>query len=569
MSLPSGYMSSSSSHLCEQAPRQFQQQQQQQDVRNVMTSAEEAEDTENYHVARNPALTALHRGLQLFQAVAWLVVTIIIAASIVHVGDVASVLVVVSVLNLLSCLFDVVALTLVLIRSRYAGYASSALRISCRITSLLLEALCVSGSIVAQNIACCAVLFKVAPSKGWGALVALCSIPARDHYAAGLSRFARNDVIARKVLLFNVVVVWAVATAVAWDHDRDDSDELPLWFALCHGLSVWLAALFPWDGERCELLAPTPSPHEMTDEPRHNTLEEMHPDTGVMPPITESRGDGDSVEDMKDHVVPVVMEKHNTKDDDPTDYTAMISSTGSCPLSPNGKSRVLDRFSTTAIDQPSTTDAMGKTINWRKGALLGSGAFGTVHVALNQDTAEMMAVKFVEFRADDPDLVAKLKILQTEITVLKQFNHENIVKYFFVEKVDKTGVNIFMEYVPGGSISNILSNFGSLAELVVVQYTHQILRGLAYLHRNNVIHGDIKSANILLAVQGVVKLADFGSAVIVVEQQSQSAGGKLSRGTPVWMAPELIRGEGLTWRSDIWSLGCTVMEMLTGRYPWW
>eukprot|EP00759_Apiculatamorpha_spiralis_P024099 PhF_6_TR27811/c0_g1_i1/m.40556 len=216
------------------------------------------------------------------------------------------------------------------------------------------------------------------------------------------------------------------------------------------------------------------------------------------------------------------------------------------------------------IDQPSPVLPMVKTVNWRKGNILGSGAFATVHVGLNLDTGEMMAVKHIEFDPIDVHLERKLRMLQNEIQILKKLNHANIVKYFFLEKIGD-GVNIFMEYVPGGSLLTILKNFGALSEIVVVQYTYQLLLGLAYLHKMDVVHGDIKSANILISVDGNVKLADFGAATLQQERSNQHQGG-----TPLWMAPEVVRGETQesAWPHDIWALGCTVMEMLTGKLPW-
>eukprot|EP00760_Papus_ankaliazontas_P021751 PhM_4_TR18729/c2_g1_i24/m.73833 len=200
---------------------------------------------------------------------------------------------------------------------------------------------------------------------------------------------------------------------------------------------------------------------------------------------------------------------------------------------------------------------------WKRGALLGSGAFGTVHSALS-DKGTIMAVKSLTFDAGDKELQSKLAMLQNEISILQKLDHTNIVKYYDAERVG-TAVNIFMEYVPGGSIKDIVANFGALSETTVVQYTYQIVLGLEYLHRNHVLHGDIKGANILVNVDGTVKLADFGSATVSLERVAVAR----QTGTPLWMAPEVVRGEYLIgWSSDIWALGCTVMEMLTGRPPW-
>eukprot|EP00760_Papus_ankaliazontas_P021754 PhM_4_TR18729/c2_g1_i4/m.73758 len=168
---------------------------------------------------------------------------------------------------------------------------------------------------------------------------------------------------------------------------------------------------------------------------------------------------------------------------------------------------------------------------WKRGALLGSGAFGTVHSALS-DKGTIMAVKSLTFDAGDKELQSKLAMLQNEISILQKLDHTNIVKYYDAERVG-TAVNIFMEYVPGGSIKDIVANFGALSETTVVQYTYQIVLGLEYLHRNHVLHGDIKGANILVNVDGTVKLADFGSATVSLERVAVAR----QTGTPLWMAP--------------------------------
>ena len=99
-------------------------------------------------------------------------------------------------------------------------------------------------------------------------------------------------------------------------------------------------------------------------------------------------------------------------------------------------------------------------------------------------------------------------------------------------------------------------------------YTRQILTGLEYLHANRIIHRDIKGANILVDSDGVVKLADFGASKQL--QNVMSATGDLHslKGTPYWMAPEVIKQTGHGRQADIWSVGCTVIEMLTGKPPW-
>lgn len=112
---------------------------------------------------------------------------------------------------------------------------------------------------------------------------------------------------------------------------------------------------------------------------------------------------------------------------------------------------------------------------------------------------------------------------------------------------------------------SIINNFNALPENVVRSYTFQILDGLAYLHSHEVIHRDLKAANVLVDRNGVCKLADFGTAKSVHELNGQS---NTLTGTLNWMAPEIIKQLPYGRTADIWSFGCTVYEMATGHPPW-
>eukprot|EP01065_Artemidia_motanka_P047689 TRINITY_DN751_c4_g1_i1.p1 TRINITY_DN751_c4_g1~~TRINITY_DN751_c4_g1_i1.p1 ORF type:complete len:937 (+),score=72.93 TRINITY_DN751_c4_g1_i1:79-2811(+) len=207
------------------------------------------------------------------------------------------------------------------------------------------------------------------------------------------------------------------------------------------------------------------------------------------------------------------------------------------------------------------------TFRWKKGKILGQGAFGTVFIGLNQETGQLMAVKNVRFDPADPKVRDRLKALQREIRVMKQLSHPNIVRYLFTERSGNS-VNIFMEYVPGGSLMSLLRQFGRLDEPLVRAYAWQMLAALCYLHDNQVVHRDVKGANVLVAVSGDCKLTDFGSAANLAEisEASFSRTAQLE-GTACWMAPEVIRCSGFSYPCDVWSLGCTVMEMLTADAP--
>ncbi|XP_063115055.1 mitogen-activated protein kinase kinase kinase 19 isoform X3 [Cavia porcellus] len=160
-------------------------------------------------------------------------------------------------------------------------------------------------------------------------------------------------------------------------------------------------------------------------------------------------------------------------------------------------------------------------------------------------------------------------VLWTKVDLLKALKHVNIVTYLGT-CLEENIVSIFMEFVPGGSISSIISRFGPLPEMVFCKYTKQILQGVAYLHENCVVHRDIKGNNVMLMPTGIIKLIDFGCAKRLAWaglNGTHSDTLKSMHGTPYWMAPEVINESGYGRKSDIWSIGCTVFEMATGKPP--
>ncbi|RZC72655.1 hypothetical protein C5167_048131 [Papaver somniferum] len=201
---------------------------------------------------------------------------------------------------------------------------------------------------------------------------------------------------------------------------------------------------------------------------------------------------------------------------------------------------------------------------WKKGKLLGRGTFGHVYVGFNRESGEMCAMKEVTLFADDAKSRESAKQLGQEIILLSRLRHPNIVQYYGTETVDDR-LYIYLEYVSGGSIYKLLQDYGQFGELAIRSYTQQILSGLAYLHAKNTVHRDIKGANILVDPNGRVKLADFGMAKHITGQSCPLS----FKGSPYWMAPEVIKNSsGCNLAVDIWSLGCTVLEMATTKPPW-
>lgn len=202
-------------------------------------------------------------------------------------------------------------------------------------------------------------------------------------------------------------------------------------------------------------------------------------------------------------------------------------------------------------------------IHWRKGEVLGHGSFGTVYMGLDLDTGILMAVKEIRF---DQSSMKEIKALRDEIEIMKKLDHPNITQYLGTSQINNY-LYILTEWVPGGSIKSLISKFGKFTEQIIHAYTSQILSGLIYLHDNNVLHRDIKPANVLVSDKGAIKLADFGASKQLRDVNVETFEESL-KGTPYYIAPEVIIERKYSFASDIWSLGCTVYEMITGSPPW-
>lgn len=172
--------------------------------------------------------------------------------------------------------------------------------------------------------------------------------------------------------------------------------------------------------------------------------------------------------------------------------------------------------------------------------------------AIKEIDIEILKLKQIE------DAEQKIK---KEIDLLSIMNHQNIIRYYGCIS-SKNKINIVLEYC-NGSLSKLLKNFKTFKEDTIRSFLKQIINGLEYLHAQNIIHRDIKCANILIN-QGQCKLSDFGTSKIIKGDINSTLN---VQGTLNWMAPECAK-KRVTRFSDIWSLGCTVIEMVSGKPPY-
>lgn len=190
---------------------------------------------------------------------------------------------------------------------------------------------------------------------------------------------------------------------------------------------------------------------------------------------------------------------------------------------------------------------------------IGTGATGSVYTAVDIKTSEKVAIKVIDIRRQ----VKKILIL-TEISVMKNKKHPNVVNYYDSYLVDEYQLWVIMEYMQFGPLTDLVTTL-ILREGQIAVIIRETLKAVEFLHSNKIIHRDIKSDNILLGLDGQVKVIDFGFCAQLDHSDEKR---RTFAGSPYWLSPEIITRKAYDTKTDIWSLGILIIEMLEGAPPY-
>ncbi len=191
-------------------------------------------------------------------------------------------------------------------------------------------------------------------------------------------------------------------------------------------------------------------------------------------------------------------------------------------------------------------------------ALLGRGGMGEVYRAEDLKLTQVVAIKFLPIAfSQDPSVLERF---HSEVRVARQISHPNVCRVFDIGDAD--GIPFLtMEYVDGEDLSSLVRRIGRLPQDKAAEISRQICAGLAAAHDRGIVHRDLKPSNLMLDGAGKIRITDFGLAGIAANIQ----GAEVRAGTPAYMAPEQLSGKEVTIKSDIYSLGLVMYEILTGK----
>ena len=202
---------------------------------------------------------------------------------------------------------------------------------------------------------------------------------------------------------------------------------------------------------------------------------------------------------------------------------------------------------------------------------IGNGGFGKVYKAIHNSSKLIFAIKIIDYTKgcnnDKSNICFNYKSIQQETSVMRLINESNyIIKYYgSYYSRQSNSIWLILEYCSSGSAVDLMLSMGrTLSEVEVSTIMKMVLKGLIHIHKINLIHRDIKGANILLSEDGYAKLGDFGVGIQMTDDEYRTS----KKGSPYWMSPQVILNKNYDMKTDIWSLGITCVELVEGEPPY-
>ncbi|XP_050441588.1 serine/threonine-protein kinase Pak [Adelges cooleyi] len=303
-------------------------------------------------------------------------------------------------------------------------------------------------------------------------------------------------------------------------------------------------------GSTSPSLTTTPTTDEQTSPPPPVAIRPERTKSVYTKPIEEDEPRSITQEEPK-VVSPVPLHRPSQ-----TNGTAPILDKNKNNTTSNSRKKIADNE---ILEQLKTIVTVGDpNRKYTKMEKIGQGASGTVYTAIETSTGMEVAIKQMNL-GQQP----KKELIINEILVMRENKHANVVNYLDSYLVQDE-LWVVMEYLPGGSLTDVVTET-CMDEGQIASVCREVLQALQFLHFNQVIHRDIKSDNILLGLDGSVKLTDFGFCAQISPEQSKRT---TMVGTPYWMAPEVVTRKQYGPKVDIWSLGIMAIEMIEGEPPY-
>ena len=256
-----------------------------------------------------------------------------------------------------------------------------------------------------------------------------------------------------------------------------------------------------------------------------------------------------------------IMTASTTLTPSPTSDYNMIPTLSSKSVSSSQGANSRENEGNEAIVHETLEETGGLPKNYCNKGLIGRGGYASVYLCTDVNSNQDFALKHVN--VDFEVSQREIKAMQNEIDILRRLDHPNIVKYYGSDYLDGY-LCITMEYIAKGSMRTYIINNGELSSELAKQCLFDILTGISYLHSKKIIHRDLKAANVLCTTDGHMKIADFGVSKQIATLQS---GARSHVGTPYWMAPEVIHCVTYNDKVDIWGVGATAFEFISGKPP--